>query len=275
MNNLKKELLRAGIRPDKKSGQHFLVDSGVLNRIISAADLTRQDIVLEVGAGPGNLTQLLARQVHRVIAVENDSRIIPLLEENLKPCANVEIVKDDIFYWRRCQPGKLTDQGYKLVANIPYYLTAHLLRIFLSEPPKPGSLTLLVQKEVAERIVAAPGEMSQLSVSVQYYSRPKLLFTVAHSHFWPEPKIDSAVVSLSQIKKTVPEDKDFFRLVRIGFTSRRKQLQNNLKAGYRKTDEEITNLFQAANIPKKIRPQELSITDWQNLFSGLKLNKIG
>ncbi|MDD5341764.1 MAG: 16S rRNA (adenine(1518)-N(6)/adenine(1519)-N(6))-dimethyltransferase RsmA [Patescibacteria group bacterium] len=267
--DLKKQLRDFGHKPDKDTGQNFLIDQATLKKIVGAANLTQEDLVLEIGAGPGNLTELLAQACKKVIAVERDRRLLPILKKNLKTYSNVEIICDDIFYWRAKAGSSLPEFNYKIVANLPYYLTAHLLKEFISQPPKPKSLTLLIQNEVADRLTAQPGELSLLAVSVQYYADVKKMFLVPRELFWPEPEVDSAVVQINHLRETKESDKDFFRLVRIGFSSRRKQLQNNLRAGLHLDVSEINQIFDKCGISLKARAQELSLDDWNMLVTSI------
>lgn len=266
--DLKKKLSQYNLRPNTNAGQHFLLDQEILEEIVKAAELLKKDTVLEIGSGPGNLTVLLAESVGKVLAVENDQRIIPLLNDSVKDFTNVEIIQSDIFKWR--SESKLMEQGYKIVANLPYYITAKILRTFLSQPPKPLTMTILVQKEVADRLTASPGLMSLLSVSVQYYAQVHQICAIPSSAFLPKPKVDSALIFIDKIKDNQPGDKDFFQLARIGFSSRRKQLHNNLRAGLHLHQTVILKAFDNIGLKKTVRPQELSIEDWKGLSRSLK-----
>lgn len=267
MMDIKKQLNQSGLQPSKKSGQCFLLDQAVLEKIAMAGGLKKNDTVLEIGAGLGNLTVLLARSAGRVIAVENDRQLIPLLRKNIGSSDNVQIIEDDILNWRRTQPAALSQRGYAVVANIPYYLTSAVLREFLSRKPQPNRIILLVQAEVADRIVARPGGQSLLSVSVQYYGQPEKLLVVPRTCFWPVPEVDSAVIGIEVRREPQPADREFFRLVRSGFSARRKQLQNNLSAVFHLTRPEVLSLFDKCNIAKNARAQELSMAQWRALFN--------
>ena len=269
--DIKKKLNQYNLRPNTNAGQHFLLNQEILNEIVQAAELSKKDKVLEIGSGPGNLTVLLAESAGRVIAVESDKRIIPVLRDSVKDITNVEIIQSDIFKWRN--QAKLEDKDYKIVANLPYYITAKILRTFLSQPPKPSAMTILVQKEVADRLTAPPGQMSLLSVSVQYYAKVYQMCTIPSSAFWPRPEVDSALIFIEKIRDNQPEDRDFFRLARIGFSSRRKQLHNNLRAGLSMPQSDVLKVIEGVGLKKTARPQELSIEDWKRLSQSLKAHK--
>ncbi len=234
---------------------------------METANLSQQETVLEIGSGPGNLTVLLAQAAGRVIAVESDSKIIPALKESTKEFSNVEIINQDVFQWRR----QAKDTGdYKIVANLPYYITSKILREFISQPPKPKTLTLLVQDEVADRITAQPGQMSLLSLSIQYYAEAHKVVTVPRTAFWPKPEVNSAIIMIENLKNNKPEDKVFFQTARAGFSSRRKQLQNNIKSGFQLSTKDVLDVFEKVEIKPTARPQELTISEWDKLSRVLK-----
>lgn len=232
MENVKLLCEKYGVFPQRQAGQNFLIDKNILNKIIKVAELKKDDVVLEIGPGFGVLTQELAKQVKKVIAVELDKRMAEALKEELKEFKNVEIINADILK-TQSEKLKIQNKNYKIVANIPYNITSAILRKFLSEELiRPNEMVLLVQKEVAERIIAKPGEMSLLSISVQFYSQPKIISKVSNNSFWPKPKVDSAIIKLKNIEQKIDKEineEDFFNLVRAGFSSRRKQLKNNFK----------------------------------------------
>ena len=272
MENIKVFCAKYGVSPQRQAGQNFLIDKNVLNKIVKMAELKKDDIILEIGAGFGVLTQELAKRVKKVIAVELDKRLIEALKEKFEKFKNVEIIHEDILKIQFASGRiKLQNKKYKIVANVPYNITSIILRKFLSEEIiKPSEMILLVQKEVAERIIAKPGQMSLLSLSAQFYSQPKIISTVSNNSFWPRPKVDSAIIKLSSIKigDGILNEKDFFDLCRIGFSSRRKQLKNNLKKIANKIDEKkLEEIFQELNFDFKIRAQELSVQDWIELYN--------
>ena len=253
-----------GIKPVRSRGQNFLINEDIYNEIVEIADLNKDDIVLEVGPGMGFLTERIARKVKKVIAVELDDKLAQVLDVRLKEqnIKNVEIINENIL---QVQSSKLKVQNlkFKVVANLPYNITSIFLRKFLSAAIKPSMFVLMLQKEVAERIAAAPPKMSLLAVSVQFYSQPKIIRSVASGDFWPAPEIESAVIQLSIINDRFSiNEKDFFRLVKIGFSARRKMLKNNLASGLQVSQIEVEEKLHKAGFDARIRAQELSIDDW-------------
>ena len=224
----------------KSLGQHWLSDQDALNKVITTADLAQHDAVLEIGPGRGDLTRLLLDKVDSVIAVEVDKDMIEQLVSTL-PEGNLYLVHQDIREFDLFRMPK----GYKVVANIPYYITSNIIRLLLEAENKPASITLLVQKEVAERITADAGSMSLLSVSVQFYAQAQLGDVVSAKLFNPVPKVDSQIVHLKTYDKN-PYDVDtkkFFRLVKAGFSARRKKLKSSLAGGLRIDKEEVESAF--------------------------------
>lgn len=253
------------ITPRKGLGQNFLISEGLLRRIIDAANVEKGDVVLEVGAGLGTLTQRLAQHARRVIAVELDQRLIPVLRQTLAPYPHAEVVQQDIL---SIQPGDLVSPPYKVVANLPYYITSAILRHFLEAAAKPSLMVVTVQKEVAERIVAGPGEMSLLAVSVQFYGSPRIVAKAPPGAFYPSPRVHSAVVRICLHREPVTPVANveaFFDVVRAGFAQRRKQLRNSLSQGLKLPPHEIVEVLHRAGLDEKQRPQELSVEQWVHL----------
>jgi len=263
IDDLKAALRLAGVRSNKALGQHFLVDREVVAAMVAAGELTSSDTVLEVGPGLGVMTGELTTAAGRVVAVELDPVLAGLLRRDAPP--NVEVVQADI---RRFDLRRLP-VGYKVVANIPYYLTAPLLRRLVTSPNQPRLAALLVQQEVAQRITASPGQMSVLAVSVQYYARPALLQVVTADKFWPPPKVDSAIVQLRMRDRPAfaADAAVLFRLVKAGFGERRKMLKNSLAGGLRIEAAQAVELVAAAGLSPTARAQELSLEDWERLYS--------
>ncbi len=252
----------AAANPKKGLGQHFLVDDASLAMIADAAQLEAGDTVLEIGPGLGSLTLNLTRQAKRVVAVEADADLAEQL--GIDAPDNLEIVAADIMDYSLAQLPK----GYKVVANIPYYLTSKLIRHLLENSNRPTVMSLLVQKEVAERIVAEPGQMSILAISVQYYAHAKIMGVVERHKFWPAPEVDSAILLISPTPEPAfaADAAKLFRLIKAGFGERRKQLKNSLAGGLNASDEVIAQVLKAAKIKPSKRAQELSLTDWQRLY---------
>lgn len=257
------------IKAKKSLGQNFLKDTEVIQHILSVAELGLGDKIFEIGPGMGALTEHLASLAHQVIALELDHGLVVRLQQHFEESKGVSILEGNILETNvndlLTQSG-FQSGGYKVIANIPYYITAPILRILLSLQIEPQSLTLMVQKEVAERIVAPPGKMSLLSLMVQYYSRVTLAFTVPATAFDPAPKVESAVIYLVPFRSfDLERDRQIFRLARIGFATRRKTLANNLAAGLGRERTEMEALLSSLHLRCDIRAQALSVTDWERL----------
>jgi len=294
---------RYGIEPKKSLGQNFLHDEGLLARIAAAAELSSEDEVLEIGPGLGALTRQLCRQARRVVAVELDQRLLPALEGELAGCDNAEIVHGDIL---ALDPADWFTAPYAVVANVPYYITAAILRHLLESRPRPRRLVLTVQREVAGRLTAAPPDMSLLAVSVQYYGRVRYVSSVKAGAFWPRPDVDSAVVRIDVAERFLGHDDGrrttddspaqaesassdagrgaedlppaarhslldpssseaaFFRVVRAGFSEKRKQLKNNLRS-LGLGDEAIAAALARAGIDGRRRAETLAVAEWARL----------
>jgi 16S rRNA (adenine1518-N6/adenine1519-N6)-dimethyltransferase len=263
------------IRPSRSKGQNFLINEGIYRAIIEAAHIEKEDTVLEVGPGLGFLTAKLSELAKRVIAVELDDKLAQILELAItaQEVENVEIVNQDILKFNPSDHFK-KDESYKVVANLPYNITSVFLRTFLSSLYPPHSLVLMLQKEVAERIVTQEPDMTLLSLSIAYYGRAEIIRTVPASDFWPAPAVDSAIIRITYEKEKVTQgsliaDKNFFRLARIGFSAKRKMLKNNLMAGLKIEANKIDQVFNQVGLDKKIRAENLSLKDWQNLVAAM------
>ncbi|HZS77148.1 MAG TPA: 16S rRNA (adenine(1518)-N(6)/adenine(1519)-N(6))-dimethyltransferase RsmA [Ktedonobacteraceae bacterium] len=255
------------MRPNKAFGQNFLVDRNVLRRIIEAAEVTKDDTVLEVGAGTGVLTRELAKRARRVVAVELERDMLTLLRKTTRPFSNVELVERNLLY---VNPVDLFDsEPYKLVANLPYYITAPTFRHFLESENAPRLLVVMVQYEVAQRIVAAPGDLSLLGVSIQFYGRPEIIARVPAGAFYPAPKVDSAILRV-EVRDDVPltsaERDRFFRVVQAGFAEKRKQLHNSLTHHLHYKNEQVRSWLQEAGVNPSRRAETLSIEEWLRLW---------
>ncbi|PID87003.1 MAG: hypothetical protein CSA11_04955 [Chloroflexi bacterium] len=264
MNHPKDMLQRHGLTPKKSLGQNFLFDENVLWRIVKAADVTADDHVLEIGPGLGSLTTLLAQTAVSVTAVELDNRLLPILQKELSPYDNVTIIPGDILAQN---PANLFTEPYKVVANVPYYITGAILRHLLSAQNKPTVIVLTVQKEVADRITAVPPHMSLLAVSSQFYGSVERVGVLKAGAFWPRPDVDSAIIRLDLNQAAIPDadfEKLFFRLAKAGFSQKRKQLRKNLRQlGY--NNAEIDTILDQANIDSTRRAQTLTIAEWKSL----------
>ncbi len=290
--NIKNLLKKYQIRPSKGLGQNFLVDKKTIRKIIETANLKPEDIILEIGPGLGALTQELAKKVRKVIGIEKDPKMVEILQETLKDFKNVEIIQGDI---RQIENLKLLCvnsgqiKNYKVVANLPFYLTAPVIRKFLEvENPtrgrspsakrlawQPKEMTLVVQKEVGQRICSKPPDMSILAVSVQFYAKPEIISYISKKSFWPQPKIDGVIIKIIPIesgKTRATDDKVnlFFRIVRAGFSQPRKQIINNLSKKLNLKKEKVENWLLENNIQPTQRAETLSIEDWINLVKSFK-----
>jgi len=275
---IKALLNRYLVYPSKGLGQNFLIDKSVLKKIIKAAELTKKDVILEIGPGIGNLTRELAHKAKRIIAVEKDPKLARILKETLKEFKNIQIIQGDIL---KIQDTRYKIQDtYKIVANLPFYIAAPVIRKFLQLNNQPRVLVLMVQKEVAQRICASPAKvfakqkfrramppkMNLLAVSVQFYAEPEIISYVSKKSFWPEPKVDSAILKItpsgkkSTIVGILPEE--FFRVVKAGFSQPRKMLINNLSAKLRVKKGLIREILQKNHINPAQRPETLTIKDW-------------
>jgi 16S rRNA (adenine1518-N6/adenine1519-N6)-dimethyltransferase len=291
------------IKPARSRGQNFLITEEVYEKIIEVADLKKDDVVLEVGPGLGFLTEKLAKKVKNVIAVELDDKLAGMLRIFLlnKDVGNVEIVNKNIldfnfqfpisnfqkisnFQIPKTEENRklntkyiIPNTKYKIVANLPYNITSIFLRKFLTSENKPESMVLMLQKEVAERIAAKPGEMSVLAISVQFYAQPEIVSYVPKQDFWPQPEVDSAIIKINILKgsKSIVKElssfalgeDNFFKLVKIGFSAKRKMLRNNLANGFHISTEKTGEIIKKAGFSEKIRAQELGVGDWVKLLA--------
>ncbi len=274
MMNVRRLLREFDIQPKKSLGQNFLVDQRALERIVEAAELGPEDIVLEIGPGLGALTRLLAAEAGRVVAVELDQRLVEALKQTATAKAdlpNVEIIHGDIL---ELNPADLLEQQgnnfqYKVVANLPYYITSTIIRHLLTAEVRPKLMVVTVQLEVARRITAEPGEMSLLAVSVQFYGRPRIVARIKAGAFYPSPQVDSAVIRIDLDGHPVVEVDDvdsFFEVVRAGFAQRRKQLRNALAAGLALPASEVAQVLNRASVNPKRRAQTLSLEEWAKVW---------
>jgi 16S rRNA (adenine1518-N6/adenine1519-N6)-dimethyltransferase len=251
-----------------KLGQHFLKDTSIIKRILATANLRLNDFIIEIGPGEGILTEKLAEKVKQVIAIEIDNNLIPALQKKFANNKKVEIIHEDILKINIRSLDKLgMTSFYKVVANIPYYITSKIIRLFLESETPPQEMILMVQKEVAERIVEKPGKMSILALSVQYYAEAQILFSVPAKAFFPIPKVDSTVIKIfpSQQIRSQEETKKFFRVVRAGFSAKRKTLANNLANSFHLAKKDMENKLNQIGLSSLARAQELSLEEWKKL----------
>ncbi len=261
-------LKRYDLRAHKGLGQNFLQDPLALEAIVSTAEIQPTDMVLEIGPGLGSLTRYLAVSAREVVAVELDEKLIPPLKAVLAPYQNVRLIHGDIL---KLSPGDLiAGRDYIVVANIPYYITSAVIRHLLENEPKPRRIVLTVQKEVAQRICAKPGDMSLLALSVQVYGKPRSAAHIPAEAFFPAPKVDSAVLCVDIYPSPLIKEElldTFFKLIKAGFSQKRKTLRNSLSAGLHISPSEAAELLERANIDPQRRAETLSIEEWERLSS--------
>ena len=259
------------LQNNKSLGQHWLKDPDVLADIADAADLTKNDIVLEIGPGLGTLTSRLLARAGQVIAVEFDSELAKKLPGQF-PGKNLQVIHQDILQFDTSTLPK----GYKIVANVPYYITSKIISTFSESPNPPATMVLLVQKEVAERLAANPGDYSISSVAAQVFYEVSLGAVVRAELFTPPPKVDSQVVILKRRPEPLVATSmqaDFFRLIKAGFSAKRKKLRSSLAGGLQRPKAEIERLLQSADISADARAEDLTIAQWLTLLQGCDIMK--
>ena len=262
-----------GIKPKKSLGQNFLVSQKDLGKIVSAADVKSSDTIVEIGPGTGLLTKLLIDRAQSVIAVEKDENLVNFLEHKFRNTHNLKIINCDVLEWDH----SVIKQPYKVVANLPYYAANPIVRRLLEYAPKPDSLVVTVQKEVAESMVATKGQMRTLSLAVQLYCMPEIVGYIKPDSFRPRPKVMSAIVKMLVYKEPLLQLNDpsqFFNLIRAGFTSARKQLPNSLSNNYDIPTHIVKTIMDNIGLNHKLRAQSLDLSDWEQLYLAFRRNKI-
>ena len=292
-NYLQSLCAKYGLKPSKKYGQNFLIDpvksghrpvfahgeqfNGVnldpVEKMIEAAEIKKTDTVIEIGPGFGVLTFALAEKAKKVIAFEIEKKLAPYWAEQIKQFPNITVEWGNMLRELGTVNRELGNS--KVVANLPYQITSAVIRAFLEAENPPEKMVLMVQKEVAERICAKPGDMSLMSVSVQYYANPEIIAIVSRSNFWPEPSVDSAIIKITLHserlrKRDVEVDGRFFRVVKAGFSNRRKLLSKNLESIFGKSRRgEVAEIFSKLGLKTTVRAQELSIEQWKEIAEKL------
>jgi 16S rRNA (adenine1518-N6/adenine1519-N6)-dimethyltransferase len=257
------------IKPKKSLGQNFLFDKNIQRKIISALDLKPSDIILEIGAGRGELAALIAKEAAKVYALELDSSLCTILKENLKLHSNAEIINKDILKINLGRYFSHLKKKIKVFGNIPYYISSPIIECLLKARRKIEVIFLTVQKEFAQRAVAQPGsgDLGAFSCFVQYYADPKILFMIKKNSFYPAPKVDSCFLRISPKRKLLlkkEEEGVFFKVIRAAFNKRRKTLRNSLEGVV--SPQKLTAFFNKHNIDPDIRPQDLALQDFINLI---------
>ena len=285
----------SALKPKKHLGQVFLKNKTFLNKIIKAGDISEKDLVVEIGPGTGILTEALLKTGAKVIAVEKDSQLVQFLKNRFHDNSNLAIIEGDIrdllnsnfqFLISKQIPDsklQIPNSNYKVVGNIPYYLTSHLIQLLLELKHQPQVIVLMIQKEVAQRIIAQPPKMNLLAASVQFFTQPEIISSVPKGAFWPQPKVDSAIIKLTLINTDKNTDnteltlintdkntdytdkKSFFRVVKAGFSHPRKLLISNLSQNLKIPKEQLEKVFQKLNLELNTRAQNLSLNDWKQL----------
>lgn len=264
----------SNLRAKKSLGQNFLQDRQVLVDILKVGEVKIGEVVLEIGPGKGVLTEQLLNKGVSVIAVEKDPRMVELLRNKFFTYREFHLIEGDILDLDLSETlKKYQVSSYKLIANIPYYITGKILRMFLETDSQPELVVLLTQKEVAKRVCQKEGKLTILALSVQLFGQPELTRIVSREAFDPVPKVDSAILKITPHLESIFTDlesqKEFFRLIKIGFASPRKKLLNNLSAGLQLPKEQLMEILQRLNLSQTVRPAELTIPDWQKLMKEL------
>ena len=266
----------------KRFGQNFLIDTHVLEKIIAASQITKEDFVLEIGPGIGTMTQYLAEYAREVTAVEIDNTLIPILKDTLKDWDNVTVINDDILKVdiRKLALEKNGGKPIKVVANLPYYITTPIIMGLFENQVPIDSITIMVQKEVADRMQVGPGtkDYGALSLAVQYYARPEIVANVPPNCFMPRPKVGSAVIRLERYEKPpvqVTDEKLMFRIIRASFNQRRKTLVNGLKNSQELSysREEIEEVLNTCGIPLNIRGEALTLSEFAKIANAFDEKK--
>lgn len=276
LETLKQLLSDYGLSPNKTYGQHFLMDEFVLQDMLDSAQISSADTVVEVGPGIGNLTKFLVARAGRVIAIEKDPQFINVLNSLRNKHKHFSYVIADVLEadMRKVLDGPSQDEkpgselSYKVVANIPYYATGKIVQYFLKQPNKPRSMTLLMQKEVAQNITAKEGSLNLLAISVQLYADAELTQIVRADKFYPAPKVDSAVVNIrlrAKPKYKIADEQRLFKILRACFTGKRKQIHNTLVNNFGLQKDQAAMVLQKLKLDPKLRPQQLSIEQWIKL----------
>lgn len=270
-------LERLGVQPRKALGQNFLIDELALGDIAAAAAAPGVDTVLEIGAGPGGLTEELIERFPRVVAVEIDEELAGLTRRRLAGNGQLTVIAADILDF---EPVELLQEAgagapYVVAGNLPYYITQPIVRRLLEADPAPERIVVMVQREVARRMVGAKGRESLLSMSIKFYGEPRALFDVPSSSFWPAPKVDSAVVAIDRLDEPpvpiAPDERmSFFHLIRAGFASPRKQLHNALPGALGLPNDDVTASLEAAGLDPALRAQHLDLPEWEALYRAIE-----
>jgi 16S rRNA (adenine1518-N6/adenine1519-N6)-dimethyltransferase len=272
LDETKMLLTQYNLRANKRIGQNFMINQEIVDEIIEKANLSKEDVVLEIGPGLGSLTKELINYAGKVIAVELDQNMINILNDRFTGYENLKIIQNDILKVDLKDILK-SDKKIKVIANLPYYITTPIIMKLLEDRLNIDSIIVMVQKEVGERICAKPGskEYGAITVSVNYYSNTKIIINVPKENFLPEPEVDSCVIKLDVLEKPsvfVNNEKLFFDIIKTGFSQRRKTILNSLSNGYF-SKEEISKVLKTLNVNEKLRAENLSVQDFANISNEL------
>jgi 16S rRNA (adenine1518-N6/adenine1519-N6)-dimethyltransferase len=272
ITDIKRTLKAYGAYTKKDLGQHFLVDAEALEAIVDAAEITKEDKIVEVGPGMGVLTRELCKKAKEVLALEFDKAMIAIIKTSCIKHTNLQVENVDVLKFDTSGLG-----CYKVVANLPYYITSAVIRLFLESRNKPEEMVLLIQREVAERICAKPSRMSILAVSVQFYGNPQVIDIVPRTSFFPAPKVDSAIIKIKVYRKPLfdVDSQLFFRIVKAGFGEKRKQLTNSLTGGLGLNKEMTDQILTEAKVNPMARAESLAMIDWYNLYNAYQKLIVG
>lgn len=277
-NNLKHDinnfLKENHIRLSKRLGQNFLISEKAIVRLVETADITEGDTILEIGPGIGNLTKEMAKLAKQVIAIEKDGRMCELLKETLKDFKNVKVIRGDALRVDNLI-SEFLEGGYKIAANLPFYITAPVIRKFLESDTPPQRMVLIVQKEVGERICSTYPDLNILAVSVQFYAKPEIISNISKTCFLPAPKVDSVILkitpSYTELSKDIKFREQFFKIVKAGFSQPRKQIINNFSNNLKISREETKTWLAKNDIKPEQRAQTLRVEDWIKLSQTFKV----
>jgi len=262
--NLQLLLKKHGLEPQKRFGQNFLVDEDLPQKIVAIAEIDAEDTVLEIGPGIGAITRALAPKAKWVIAIEKDREMVNILQDTLEGLKNVKVIQGDVL--RIPFPELQLPAFYRVIGNLPFYLTAPVIRMFLeSKEVKPLSMTLVVQKEVAQRICSKPPRMSILANAVQFYADPELISVISKKSFFPQPKVDAALIKITPKSLPTGDSKMFFKIMKAGFSHPRKQLANNISKDLKIDRKKVEEWLSKNDIGPTQRAETLKVDDWLNL----------
>jgi 16S rRNA (adenine1518-N6/adenine1519-N6)-dimethyltransferase len=272
MNTTREQLRRYQVRPKQSLGQNFLLDEAIRDQIVETAELVPEDSVLEIGPGLGTLTSSLAARARKVVAVELDDRLTEILQHRFAQESRVSVIHGNILDLDPVDLIGPIDHSYKVIANLPYYITSAVLRHVLEARKRPQLAVFMVQEEVAERICAAPGRLSILAVSVQLYAQPRIVQRVPAEAFYPRPKVGSALLRLDVFSEPVVKDvpvRRFFQVVRAGFSQKRKQLANSLSGGLALSKKTTRAALVSAGVDPRRRPETVDLQEWRDICLAL------